>query len=74
MASQTTSPAANAELVRAGFRAFNVGDAHGCMALAAPDLVTHPAQPAQLTTLVAVMRSISQPSQRVTGFAGNRGS
>ena len=39
MTSQITSPAANAELVRAGFQAFNVGDADRCMALAAPDLI-----------------------------------
>jgi steroid delta-isomerase-like uncharacterized protein len=39
MTSQSTSPAANAELVRAGFRAFNAGDAGGCLALAAPDLI-----------------------------------
>lgn len=44
MTSQTTSPAANAELVRAGFRAFNAGDADGCMALAAPDLITNLAE------------------------------
>lgn len=44
MTSQTTSPAANAELVRAGFRAFNAGDADGCMALASPDLITNLAE------------------------------
>jgi ketosteroid isomerase-like protein len=41
MTSQITSPAANAELVRAGFRAFNAGDAAECLALAAPDLITN---------------------------------
>jgi hypothetical protein len=35
MTSQITSPAANAELVRAGFRAFNADHADRCMALAA---------------------------------------
>ena len=44
MTSQITSPAANADLVRAGFRAFNAGDADGCMALAAPDLVMNLAE------------------------------
>jgi steroid delta-isomerase-like uncharacterized protein len=44
MTSQITSPAANAELVRAGFRAFNVGDADQCLALAAPDLVINLAE------------------------------
>jgi ketosteroid isomerase-like protein len=39
MASQATLPAANVELVRAGFAAFNVGDAEVCLALAARDLV-----------------------------------
>ncbi len=31
MTSQVTLPAANVELVRAGFQAFNAGDADGCM-------------------------------------------
>ena len=44
MTSQITSPAANAELVRAGFRAFNAGDADACLALAAPDLITNLAE------------------------------
>jgi steroid delta-isomerase-like uncharacterized protein len=44
MASQTTSPAANVELVRAGFEAFNTGDADGCLALAAPDFVINLAE------------------------------
>ena len=44
MTSQITSPAENAELVRAGFRAFNVGDADECLALAAPDLITNLAE------------------------------
>ena len=39
MTSQTTTPAANLELVRAGFQAFNAGDADGCMALTTPDLM-----------------------------------
>ena len=39
MTSQSTSPAMNAELVRAGFQAFNSGDADQCLALAAPDLI-----------------------------------
>jgi steroid delta-isomerase-like uncharacterized protein len=42
--SQSTSPAANAELVRAGFRAFNAGDADECLAFAAPDLVINLAE------------------------------
>jgi steroid delta-isomerase-like uncharacterized protein len=44
MTSQSTLPAANAELVRAGFRAFNAGDADGCLALAAPDLIINLAE------------------------------
>ena len=44
MTSRSTSPAANAELVRAGFRAFNAGDADGCIALAAPDLIMNLAE------------------------------
>src|SRR4051794_31317797 len=39
MTSEITSPAANLELVRAGFDAFNAGDAGECMALVAPDLI-----------------------------------
>jgi len=44
MTSQSTTPAMNAELVRAGFRAFNAGDADGCLALAAPDLISNLAE------------------------------
>ena len=44
MTSQSTSPAMNAELVRAGFQAFNAGDADQCLALAAPDLITNLAE------------------------------
>ena len=44
MTSQITSPAANAELVRAGFQAFNVGDADECLARTAPDLITNLAE------------------------------
>jgi steroid delta-isomerase-like uncharacterized protein len=44
MTSQITSPAANAELVRGGFQAFNAGDADRCMALAAPDLIINLAE------------------------------
>ena len=44
MTSQTTMPAANLELVRAGFQAFNSGDAGQCLALAAPDLITNLAE------------------------------
>ena len=44
MTSQVTSPDTNAELVRAGFRAFNAGDAEQCMALAAPDLIMNLAE------------------------------
>jgi steroid delta-isomerase-like uncharacterized protein len=39
-----SSPAANVELVRAGFDAFNAGDADACLALAAPDLVMNLAE------------------------------
>src|SRR5271169_4417467 len=44
MASQITSPAANVELVRTGFQAFNTGDAGRCLALTAPDLVINLAE------------------------------
>jgi steroid delta-isomerase-like uncharacterized protein len=44
MTSEVTSTAANAELVRAGFAAFNAGDADACMALAAPDLIMNLAE------------------------------
>ena len=44
MTSQTTSPAANVELVRAGFQAFNTGDAGECMTRIAPDLITNLAE------------------------------
>ena len=39
-----TSPAANVELVRAGFEAFNAGDADVCLALTTPDLVMNLAE------------------------------
>jgi steroid delta-isomerase-like uncharacterized protein len=39
-----TSPAENVELVRAGFQAFNAGDADECLALAAPDLIMNLAE------------------------------
>ena len=44
MTSQSTSPAVNADLVRAGFQAFNSGNAGQCLALAAPDLITNLAE------------------------------
>jgi steroid delta-isomerase-like uncharacterized protein len=44
MTSQITSPAANIELVRAGFRAFNTVDANQCMALAAQDIIINLAE------------------------------
>jgi steroid delta-isomerase-like uncharacterized protein len=44
MTSQSTTPAMNAELVRAGFQAFNAGDTGGCLALAAPDLIINLAE------------------------------
>jgi steroid delta-isomerase-like uncharacterized protein len=44
MTSQITSPAANVELVRAGFQVFNAGDADECMALAAPDIIINLAE------------------------------
>ena len=39
MTSEINSPAANAELVRAGFQAFNTGDVGECLAHIAPDLI-----------------------------------
>jgi steroid delta-isomerase-like uncharacterized protein len=44
MTSEITVPAANAELVRAGFQAFNAGGADECLALAAPDLIINLAE------------------------------
>ena len=44
MTSPTTSPAANADLVRAGFEALNTGDAGACLKLAAPDLIMNLAE------------------------------
>jgi steroid delta-isomerase-like uncharacterized protein len=44
MTSQNTSPAMNAELMRAGFQAFNSGDVDQCLALAAPDLIINLAE------------------------------
>lgn len=44
MTSHSTTPAVNAELVRAGFRAFNAGETHRCLALAAPDLISNLAE------------------------------
>jgi steroid delta-isomerase-like uncharacterized protein len=44
MTSPSTSAAANAELVRAGFQAFNAGDTGACLALMAPDLITNLAE------------------------------
>jgi steroid delta-isomerase-like uncharacterized protein len=44
MTSEITSPAANVELVRAGFQAFNAGNADECMALANPDLIINLAE------------------------------
>jgi steroid delta-isomerase-like uncharacterized protein len=44
MSSLSTSPATNAELVRAGFEAFNAGDADECLAFAAPDLIINLAE------------------------------
>jgi steroid delta-isomerase-like uncharacterized protein len=44
MTSQITSAAANVGLVRAGFQAFNAGDADECMALAAPDIIINLAE------------------------------
>ncbi|MGH3152425.1 MAG: ester cyclase [Streptosporangiaceae bacterium] len=44
MALQTTSPAANVELVRAGFEAFNAGDADECMTRMAPGFIINLAE------------------------------
>ena len=44
MTSEITSAAANVELVRAGFQAFNAGDADGCMTHMAPDFVINLAE------------------------------
>jgi steroid delta-isomerase-like uncharacterized protein len=44
MTPEITSPGANVELVRAGFEAFNAGDADECMALATPDLIINLAE------------------------------
>ncbi len=44
MANGITLPAANVALVRAGFDAFNAGDADECLALMAPDLIMNLAE------------------------------
>jgi steroid delta-isomerase-like uncharacterized protein len=44
MDSEATSPAANIELVRAGFQAFNGGDADECLALASAELIINLAE------------------------------
>lgn len=44
MTSEITSPAANIELVRAGFRAFNAGDAVECTTRMAPDFTINLAE------------------------------
>ena len=44
MASEITSPAANVELVRAGFAAFNAGDTDECLARMAPDFIINLAE------------------------------
>ncbi|MDR3031586.1 MAG: ester cyclase [Kitasatospora sp.] len=44
MTSQTTSPAANAELVRAACRAFNAHNADECLARMAPDFIINLAE------------------------------
>jgi steroid delta-isomerase-like uncharacterized protein len=44
MASHFTSPAANVELVRAGFEAFNAGDTEECLARIAEDLIINLAE------------------------------
>jgi steroid delta-isomerase-like uncharacterized protein len=44
MNSEVISPAANIELVRAGFQAFNGGDADECLALASADLIINLAE------------------------------
>ncbi len=44
MTSQTTSPAANAELVRAACRAFNAHNADECLARMTPDFVINLAE------------------------------
>jgi steroid delta-isomerase-like uncharacterized protein len=44
MTEQTTSPAANVELLRAGLDAFNAGDADECVARMAPDFIINLAE------------------------------
>jgi steroid delta-isomerase-like uncharacterized protein len=44
MTAKPTSPAANVELVRAGFQAFNAGDADNCMARMASDFIINLAE------------------------------
>jgi steroid delta-isomerase-like uncharacterized protein len=44
MTTEIAAVAANVELIRAGFEAFNAGDADGCMAIAAPDLIMNLAE------------------------------
>ena len=44
MPTKATSPAANVEIMRAGFEAFNAGDADACLTHAAPDLIMNLAE------------------------------
>ena len=44
MTSQSTSPATNAELVRAAARAFNAGNTDECLARIAPDFIINLAE------------------------------
>ncbi|MDQ2812759.1 MAG: ester cyclase [Actinomycetota bacterium] len=44
MTSEISSAAANAELVRAGYRAFSAGDVGECLARIAPDLIINLAE------------------------------
>ena len=44
MSPQTTSPAANVELLRASLWAFNAGDTDACLAFLAPDFVINLAE------------------------------
>ena len=53
---EITSPAANVELVRAGFQAFNAGDADGCMSRIAGGLIAEGWICSDMATLFGQLR------------------
>ena len=65
MTSQSTSPAANVELVRAAARAFNAGNTDECLARIAPDFIINLAG---LETPAPGPRTLVSPARTATTF------